>query len=128
VERLAINRDEDSTRAFSKAQKRRRKVLDAPAEDTVAGLRDRAILPVGLQVGLRRAEIATLKVGDLHENRGYGSLRVSRKGGRRDCSRSIRRPQHECAPTSRRQGTTPTSTSPYFGRSSITASAKSSAA
>jgi hypothetical protein len=28
-------------------------MLDAPSEDTVAGLRDRAILSVGLQVGLR---------------------------------------------------------------------------
>jgi len=43
-------------------------------------LRDRAILSVGLQVGLRRAEIAALKVGDLHQNRGYDSLRVIRKG------------------------------------------------
>ena len=82
VERPAINRDEGSTLAFSKTQAR--KVLDAPAEDTVAGMRDRACLSVGLQVGLRRAEIAALKVGDLHQNRGYDSLRVSRKGGRRD--------------------------------------------
>jgi site-specific recombinase XerD len=82
VERPAINRDEGATLAFSKAQAR--KVLDAPREDTTAGLRDRAILSVGLQVGLRRAEIAALKVGDLHQNRGYDSLRVSRKGGRRD--------------------------------------------
>jgi len=37
-----------------------------------------------LQVGLRRAEIAALTVGDLHQNRGYDSLRVVRKGGRRD--------------------------------------------
>jgi hypothetical protein len=82
VERPAINRDEGSTLAFSKVQAR--KVLDAPPEDTIAGLRDRAILSVGLQVGLRRAEIAALKVGDLHQNRGYDSLRVARKGGRRD--------------------------------------------
>jgi site-specific recombinase XerD len=82
VERPAINRDEGATLAFSKAQAR--KVLDAPPEDTIAGLRDRAILSIGLQVGLRRAEIAALKVGDLHQNRGYDSLRVSRKGGRRD--------------------------------------------
>jgi integrase/recombinase XerD len=82
VERPAINRDEGSTLAFAKAQAR--KLLDAPAEDTVPGLRDRAILSVGLQVGLRRAEIAALTVGDLHQNRGYDSLRVSRKGGRRD--------------------------------------------
>jgi len=27
--------------------------------------------------------IAALKVGDLHQNRGFDSLRVSRKGGRR---------------------------------------------
>jgi integrase/recombinase XerD len=53
VERPAINRDEGTTLAFSKAQAR--KMLDAPAEDTVSGLRDRAILSVGLQVGPRRA-------------------------------------------------------------------------
>jgi integrase/recombinase XerD len=82
VERPAINRDEGSTLAFAKVQAR--KLLDLPAEDTVAGLRDRAILSVGLQVGLRRAEIAALKVGDLHQNRGYDLLRVMRKGGRRD--------------------------------------------
>ena len=82
VERPAINRDEGSTLAFAKAQAR--KLLDLPAEDTIAGLRDRAILSVGLQVGLRRAEIAALTVGDLHQNRGYDSLRVMRKGGRRD--------------------------------------------
>ena len=82
IERPAINRDEGATAAFSKAQAR--KLLDLPGEDTIAGLRDRAILSVGLQVGLRRAEIAALKVGDLHQNRGYDSLRVSRKGGRRD--------------------------------------------
>jgi integrase len=66
------------TLAFAKAQAR--KMLDAPTEHTIAGLRDRAIL----SVGLRRAEIAALKLGDLHQNRGYSSLRVMRKGGRRD--------------------------------------------
>jgi integrase/recombinase XerD len=82
VERPAINRDEGSTLAFAKSQAR--KIVDAPSEDTVAGLRDRAILSVGLQVGLRHAEIAALKVSDLHQNRGFDSLRVLRKGGRRD--------------------------------------------
>ncbi|HEY1747971.1 MAG TPA: tyrosine-type recombinase/integrase [Xanthobacteraceae bacterium] len=82
VARPAINRQEGATLAFSKAQAR--KLLDLPGEDTIAGSRDRAILSVGLQVGLRRAEIAALKVGDLHQNRGYDSLRVTRKGGRRD--------------------------------------------
>src|SRR5262249_29555581 len=82
IERPVINRDEGSTLAFSKAQARNRP--DRPAEDSEAGLRDRAILSVGLQVGLRRAEIAALKVGDLHQNRGFDSLRVTRKGGRRE--------------------------------------------
>jgi integrase/recombinase XerD len=82
VQRPAINRDEGSTSAFSKAEARR--LLDAPSSDTLAGLRDRAILSVGLQVGLRRAEIAGLIVGDLHQNRGFDALRLTRKGGRRD--------------------------------------------
>jgi site-specific recombinase XerD len=82
IERPAINRDEGTTAAFSKAQAR--KLLDAPAKDTLEGLRDRAILSIGLQVGLRRAEIAALTVGDLHQNRGFDSLRVIRKGGRRE--------------------------------------------
>jgi integrase len=59
-------------------------LLDAPPADTLAGLRDRAILSVGLQVGFRRAEIAALNVGDLHQNRGFDALRVIRKGGRRE--------------------------------------------
>ena len=82
VARPTINRDEGSTLAFSKAQAR--KLLDAPAADTLAGARDRAILSVGLQVGLRRAEIAALTVDDLHQNRGFDALRLTRKGGRRD--------------------------------------------
>jgi integrase/recombinase XerD len=82
VDRPAINRDEGSTAAFSKSEAR--KILDAPPDDTLAGLRDRAILSVGLQVGFRRAEIAALNVGDLHQNRGFDALRVVRKGGRRD--------------------------------------------
>jgi site-specific recombinase XerD len=80
VDRPAINRIEGSTAAFSKIEAR--KLLDAPPADTLAGLRDRAILSVGLQVGFRRAEIAALNVGDLHQNRGFDALRVIRKGGR----------------------------------------------
>jgi hypothetical protein len=60
-----------ATAEFSKAQAR--KLLDLPGEDTIAGLRDRVILSVGLQVRLRRAEIAAFRVGDLHQNRGYDS-------------------------------------------------------
>jgi len=82
VERPSINREQGTTLAFSKAQAN--KLLNTPAPDTIEGLRDRAILSVGLQVGFRRAEIASLSVGDLHQNRGYDSLRVARKGGRHD--------------------------------------------
>lgn len=82
VERPNINRDEGSTLAFSKTQAR--KILDAPPADTIEGLRDRAILSIGLQVGLRRAEIAALTVGDLHQNRGYDALHIVRKGNRKD--------------------------------------------
>ncbi|MBI1826072.1 MAG: tyrosine-type recombinase/integrase [Planctomycetes bacterium] len=82
VERPNINRDEGTTLAFSKAQART--ILDAPRADTIEGLRDRAILSVGLQVGLRRAEIAALAVGDLHQNRGFDALRIVRKGNRKD--------------------------------------------
>jgi integrase/recombinase XerD len=81
VERPAVNRREGMTLAFS--QKQARRILDAPPEESVHGLRDRAILSVGLQVGLRRAEIASLKVGDFHMNRGYDSLKVVRKGGKK---------------------------------------------
>ena len=45
VARPAINRDDGSTLAFSKSQAR--KILDAPAGDTVEGLTDRAILSIG---------------------------------------------------------------------------------
>jgi integrase/recombinase XerD len=93
IERPRINTEEGSTLAFSKAQARQ--LLDAPKIATpegapltraklIRGLRDRAILSVGLQVGLRRAEIAALRVGDLHQNRGYHALRVTRKGGTED--------------------------------------------
>jgi integrase/recombinase XerD len=81
VERPTVNRREGSTLAFS--QKQARRILDAPKENTVLGLRDRAILSVGLQVGFRRAEIASLKMGDFHMNRGYDSLKVVRKGGKK---------------------------------------------
>ena len=82
IARPAINREEGTTLAFAKEDAR--KLLDLPDAETPEGLRDRAILSVGLQVCVRRAEIAALKVGDLHQNRGYDSLRVTRKGGRRD--------------------------------------------
>lgn len=82
IQRPAINRREGRTLAFS--QQQARAILDAPPADTVQGLRDRAMLAVGFQVGLRRAEIAALCVGDIHQNRGFDALWVTRKGRERD--------------------------------------------
>ena len=48
----AINREEGTTLAFSTADAS--KILDNPKDDTIEGLRDRAILSVGLPLGLRR--------------------------------------------------------------------------
>jgi integrase/recombinase XerD len=81
VERPVVNRREGMTLAFSQTQAR--SILDAPDATSMLGVRDRAILAVGLQVGFRRAEIAGLKVGDFHMNRGFDSLKVTRKGGKK---------------------------------------------
>jgi integrase/recombinase XerD len=79
IKRPRVNRRTGTTRAFSPREARR--VLDAPSADTLRGLRDRAILAVGFQAGPRRAEIASLTVGDFHTNNGYKSLHFVRKGG-----------------------------------------------
>jgi len=72
---------EGQTPAF--ARKEARAVLDSPPLDTAAGLRDRAILSVGLQAGLRREEIANLRVADLHSTRGFDALRIHGKRNKR---------------------------------------------
>jgi site-specific recombinase XerD len=82
IERPAVNRREGKTLAFSQQQVRA--ILDAPSSNTIQGLRDRAMLAVGFQGGLRRAEIASLCVADIHQNRGFHALWVTRKGRKRD--------------------------------------------
>ena len=57
-----------------------RKLLDAPPEGTLKGLRDRAILSTLLYHGLRRAELCKLRVGDVHERGNFRVLRVRGKG------------------------------------------------
>lgn len=79
VKRPRVNARQGTTRAFS--AKEARMVLDAPDERSLEGLRDRAILSVGLQAGPRRSEIASLLVKDFHTNAGYKSLHFIRKGG-----------------------------------------------
>jgi len=79
IKRPRVNRKQGTTRAFS--SKEARKILDAPDPTTLQGLRDRAILSVGLQAGPRRSEIASLLVKDYHTNAGYKCLHFIRKGG-----------------------------------------------
>lgn len=72
--------NEGKTPAISDAQARR--LLDAPVVTTLQGLRDRAILSVFLFHGIRRAEGATLKVGDLADRRGVPHFTVYGKGSK----------------------------------------------
>lgn len=78
IRRPPVDRRRGTTPAFSAKEARR--ILDFPDALSVAGLRDRALLSVGFQVGLRRAEIASLRVRDYYTNAGYQSLRYFRKG------------------------------------------------
>lgn len=79
IKRPRVNARQGTTRAFS--AKEARFILDAPDKGTLQGLRDRAILSVGLQAGPRRSEIASLLVKDFHTNAGFKSLHFIRKGG-----------------------------------------------
>ena len=80
VKRPAVGGETGMTAASDEAQAR--KILDAPSMKTLIGLRARAILSVLLQAGPRRAEVAKMKVKDLHINKGYPSLRYIRKDGK----------------------------------------------
>lgn len=80
VKRPKASHAEGLTPALSDAQARA--LLDAPPESTLKGIRDRAILATLLYHGLRREELCTLKVGDLHLREGVLHLRVDGKGGK----------------------------------------------
>jgi len=102
IARPAINRDEGSTLAFAKAQAR--KMLDAPAEDTVAGLRDRALLSVACRSGCgapksRPSRSATCTRTAAMTRRGW----CARAAGAMP-SPSTRRPRRGCAPIWRSPG------------------------
>lgn len=59
-----------------------RALLAAPDSDSEKAKRDRAILTVFLYHGLRREELAGLKVGDIQERSGVKYLRVFGKGSK----------------------------------------------
>ena len=77
VKRPAANGNEGSTPALGDDQARR--LLDAPPEDTLKGIRDRAILATLLYHGIRREELCGLRVRDIHTRQGVTHFRIKGK-------------------------------------------------
>src|SRR5438445_8824996 len=90
VKRPMANGNEGSTPALGDAQAR--KLLDAPADDTLKGVRDRAILATLLYHGMRREELCRLRVRDMQSRQGVMHFRVK---GKRDKVRFV--PVHAMA-------------------------------
>ena len=79
VKRPKVESDEGKTPAIADHQAR--KLLVAPPEKSLKGMRDRAILATLLYHALRREELCKLTVKDFkHERRGVAHLKVSGKG------------------------------------------------
>jgi site-specific recombinase XerD len=79
VKRPKNESEEGKTPALGDHQAR--KLLVAPDEESLKGVRDRAILATLLYHALRREELCKLKVKDFkHERRGVAHLKVSGKG------------------------------------------------
>ncbi len=57
-------------------------LLNAPDQSSAKGLRDRAMLAVLLFHGLRRQEVAQLKISDLQMREGVQHIRILGKGGK----------------------------------------------
>jgi len=81
VKRPAANNNEGLTPTLGDAQARA--LLAAPADDTLKGKRDRAIL---LYHGLRREELCKLRVRDVPQRGGVLIGRMNRKRGLWDCA------------------------------------------
>lgn len=79
TKRPKVESQEGKTPALGDHQARA--LLAAPDPSTLKGKRDRAMLSVLLFLGLRREELCTLKVEDLHSRRGVAHLRIHGKGG-----------------------------------------------
>jgi integrase/recombinase XerD len=90
VKRPAANNNEGSTPALGDAQVRR--LLEAPAPDTLKGVRDRAILATLLYHGIRREELCMLRLRDVQSRQGVMHFRIK---GKRDKIRFI--PVHPMA-------------------------------
>jgi site-specific recombinase XerD len=84
VKRPASNSNEGSTPALGDAQARR--LLEAPAPDTLKGVRDRAILATLLYHGIRREELCLLRLRDMQSRQGVMHFRIK---GKRDKIRFV---------------------------------------
>jgi integrase/recombinase XerD len=84
VKRPMAKGNEGSTPALGDAQVR--KLLNAPSEDTLKGVRDRAILATLLYHGIRREELCRLRVRDIQSREGVLHFRVK---GKRDKVRFV---------------------------------------
>ena len=78
VNRPMANGNQGSTPALSDDQARR--LLQAPPEDILKGIRDRAILATLLYHGMRREELCGLRVKDIQSREGIRHFRVLGKG------------------------------------------------
>ena len=78
VKRPTEGANEGKTPALSDDQAR--KLLDAPDEQTLKGIRDRAILATLLYHGLRREELTKIRLKDLQNREGTPHLVVQGKG------------------------------------------------
>src|SRR5215469_4577834 len=90
VKRPAAHSNEGSTPALGDAPAR--KLLAAPREDTLKGVRDRAILATLLYHGICREDLCSLKIRDIQSRQGVMHFRVH---GKRDKIRFI--PVHAMA-------------------------------
>lgn len=90
VKRPMANGNEGLTPALGDAQAR--KLIDAPAADTLKGVRDRAILATLLYHGIRREELCGLRVRDMQSRQGVMHFRIK---GKREKIRFV--PRHPMA-------------------------------
>jgi integrase/recombinase XerD len=84
VKRPTSNNNEGSTPALGDAQVRR--LLEAPAPNTLKGIRDRAILATLLYHGIRREELCLLRLRDIQTRQGVPHFRIK---GKRDKIRFV---------------------------------------
>jgi site-specific recombinase XerD len=90
VKRPAANGNEGRTPALGDTQARR--LLEAPAPDTLTGVRDRAILATLPYHGIRREELCLLRLRDMQSRQGVVHFRIM---GKRDKIRFV--PVHPMA-------------------------------